>query len=238
MEPETVALDLALIAACGGLVGLDRRGAFQVMISQPLVAVPLLGMALGDLETGLWLGAILQLLWMSSMLFGANTPPNETLSSMVAGGMVLLYGEHIAKADVGVWTLAILLAVPLGPLGRRIDERLERINLGLSQRALAAAAEGRIEVLDRLPWVGLARVFSIHAALAALGSGVGLLVIAALHPVLDGALLAAVVTVGTYVLPALGLAVTVSLVRRRRSILLGLITFVAVIVMLDHGGVG
>ena len=102
MEPATVAIDLALIAACGGVVALDRRGAFQAMISQPLVAVPLLGALLGQLEVGLALGAVLQLLWMSSMLFGANTPPNETLSSMVAGGMVLLYGKHIAAPDVAV----------------------------------------------------------------------------------------------------------------------------------------
>lgn len=238
MEPATVAIDLALIAACGGLVGLDRRGAFQAMISQPLVAVPLLGALLGQLEVGLALGAALQLLWMSSMLFGANTPPNETLASMVAGGMVLLYGKHIATPDIAVMTVGILLAVPLGPLGRAIDVRLERINLALSQRALAAVAESRVEIIDRLPWIALGRVFSIHAALIALGSGIGLIVLAAVHPLLDGAVLAAIATAGMYLVPALGLAVAFSLVRRRRGIALGLLTFVAVAIMLDHGGAG
>lgn len=238
MQPGTVALDLAIIAACGGVLGLDRRGAFQAMISQPLVAVPLLGLALGDLEVGLLLGAVLQLLWMSSMLFGANTPPNETLSSMVAGGMVLLYGEHIAAPDPAVLTIGVLLAVPLGPLGRSIDVRLEKMNLGLSQRALAAAAEGRHELLDGLPWIGLGRSFSVHASLIALGSGLGLLVLAAVQPLLDGALRTSVGVVGTYVVPALGLAVALSLVRRRRGVALSLLTFVAVAILLDHGGAG
>lgn len=238
MEPGTVGLDLLLIALCGGVVGLDRRGAFQAMISQPLVAVPLLGFALGHLELGLQLGALLQLLWMSSMLFGANTPPNETLSSMAVAGMVLLYGKHIAAPDVALWTIAILLAVPLGPLGRHIDMRLERLNLTLSEQAVAAAAEGRDAVIDRLPWVGLARVFSLHAALIALVSGLGLLLLAAVHPFLGGSLRAAMIVVGTYLVPALGVAVALSLVRRRRGIAIAAVAFVAVVMLIDQGGMG
>jgi len=236
MQPDVIALDLALVALCGGIVGLDRRGAFQFMVSQPLVAVPLLGLMLGDVTTGLWLGALLQLLWMSSMLFGANTPPNETLSSIAAGGMVLLYGRHIADPAPVVWVIAVLLAIPLGALGRLIDVRLEQRNRALSERALAAVAKGDLNVIDRLPWIGLSRVFLANALVGALASGLGLLVLAAAQPWVGVSLERAMTAVGAYVLPALGLAVALSLVRRRRAIALALVTFAAVSMMLDHGG--
>ena len=113
MSPLALLTDLASIALLGGLLAVDRRGAFQLMLSQPLVAVPALGLLLGDPLTGLHLGALLQLLWMSSFLFGANVPPNETVASVAIGGMVLLYGRHVGPAEVPIWTLAILIGVPL-----------------------------------------------------------------------------------------------------------------------------
>lgn len=236
MELGDIAYDLGFAAAVGGLLCLDRRGAFQVMVSQPLVALSLLGFMLGDAMLGLWLGAVLQLLWMSSMLFGANTPPNDTLASVSIGTMALLYGKYIGPVDVPLWTLAILLGVPLGPLGKAIDVRLERVNLGLAERALAAAESGRPAQLSWLPMLGLLRVFAIQAVLIAAASGVGLMVLALVHPWLTGSIHRALAVVGAYIVPALGLAVALSLVRRRRGIGLALCAFLAMVLVLEQGG--
>ena len=56
---------MALAAAAGlvgGLAAVERKGAFQLMLSRPLVLAPLLGLALGDLPGGLALGVPLELL--------------------------------------------------------------------------------------------------------------------------------------------------------------------------------
>lgn len=235
MELAALATDLALAAAVGGLVGLDRRSAFQAMISQPLVAVSLLGVLLGQAALGLWLGALLQMLWMSSMLFGANTPPNETLASTAIGAMVLLYARHIGTADPPLWTLAILLGVPLGPLGRKVDVRIEQANLRLAERALTAAEAGRPGELGRLPLIAIGRVFAIQALLVASAAAAGIALLALVHPWLSAPVHRALTVVGMYLIPALGLAVALSLVRRRRGLALALGAFVALCLAIEQG---
>ena len=123
MDPLAIAADVGLVAAFGGVLGMERRGAFQAMLAQPLVAVPALAVVLGDPATGLWLGALLQLLWMSSVLFGANVPPNETMASLSIAGMVLMFGRHVGPVDHAICALAILLGAPLALLGRWLDVR-------------------------------------------------------------------------------------------------------------------
>lgn len=235
MELAPIALDLALAAAVGGLAGLDRRSAFQAMVSQPLVVVSLLGVLFGQAALGLWLGALLQLLWMSSMLFGANTPPNETLASTVIGAIVLLYARHIGPADPPLWTLAILLGVPLGPLGRRVDVRIEEANLRLAERALVAAEAGRITELGRMPLFAIGRVFVIQALLVTSATATGIALLALAHPWLSAPVHRALTVVGLYLIPALGLAVALSLVRRRRGLALALGAFVALCVAIEQG---
>lgn len=234
MDTAAFVRDLLLVALFGGAVGLDRRGAFQLMVSQPLVAVPALGLLLGDVETGLWLGSLLQLLWMSSFLFGAQVPPNETVASISIGGMVLLYGRYEGPPTAEIWTLAILLGAPLSLLGRWVDIRLDRANLGLASRADAAAHDCAPRVLGRIPVIGLVRVFALNAVMVAPAAGLGLVVLSLVAPHLDGAAATAVEAVGHYFLPALGLAVALSTVRRRRALALAAASFTLVLVALQQ----
>ena len=44
MSPAEIATDLNIVTAIGGLLSLDRRASFQLMLSQPMVAVSLLGL--------------------------------------------------------------------------------------------------------------------------------------------------------------------------------------------------
>jgi mannose/fructose/N-acetylgalactosamine-specific phosphotransferase system component IIC len=220
---------LALFIGAAGLLALDRRAAFQAMLSQPIVCVPVLGLYVGQLPLSVDLAVRLQLLWMASMLFGASTPPNETAASLVSAGAALTAGRWLPPSVPAelIFTLAILLGAPFAALGRAVDQRLDRGNSRLAAMADAAAAAGDVAALAWVPWRGMARVTLAHAALAT----VGLLVATpalwalalALHesPVVG----AAVMAVGVYVVPALGLAVSLALVRRRRAVLLGVCTF-------------
>ena len=76
-DPLQLSRDALQVTLVGGLLALDRRGAFQLMVSQPLVVIPVLGLMFGQLDTALWMGALVQLLWMASLIVGASVPPNE-----------------------------------------------------------------------------------------------------------------------------------------------------------------
>ena len=61
---ETMILPVMLM---GFVVGMDTTAAFQIMVSQPLVACTLLGWMVGDPVTGALVGVVTQLLWMGKL---------------------------------------------------------------------------------------------------------------------------------------------------------------------------
>lgn len=225
-----VTADLGLVTLVGGALALDRRGAFQLMVSQPLVVVPILGLMLGNLPHALWMGAVVQLLWLSSLNVGASVPQNETLASVAIGGAALMYARHVGPLDPAVMTLCLLAGAPVALAGRWVDVRLDRENLSLCARADEAAQAGSPFALSRLPALGLLRTFITEGALIAAGLAICLAATTWLRSVLTPAPLKALSVMWTYVLPALGLAVAMTTVRRRRALLLTALAFVTVIV--------
>lgn len=232
-------MELGLLTVCGGLICLDRRGAFQLMISQPLVVVPAMGLIMGDLALGLWLGSMLQLLWLSSLMVGTNVPPNETVAAVVVGGMALLYERHVspggAEVDVVLGTLAILLGAPTAQVSRLLDIRIDRANHALLARADEAARAGAPGAITRLLWRGLLRIFLSGVVVIgpALALGVGLLMV--IEPALSVPLRRAIEVVGLYVIPALGFAVALSTLRRRKALLVAAASFLVAMAVINHG---
>ena len=223
MDGGALALDFAALVLVGSLICLDRKGAFQVMISQPIIAVPLLGLTMGDVGSAVYLGAALQLLWMSSLLVGASVPPNETVASIVIGSVALLYARHVdcpgpADGDLATEALAILIGAPFGEVGRRLEIGLDRANQRLATRADEAARAREPGALSRLPWIGLMRNFGLNAVLITLGVAVGMGLIWLARPRLGPSLETTLAVIRLYVVPALGIAVALSTVRRRRGL--------------------
>jgi len=232
MDPAALAADVGAVAAIGGILALERRGAFQFMVSQPIVGVPLLGLVLGDVTTGVWLGSLLQMLWMSAVLFGANVPPNETLGSVAIGGMVLVYGRYIGPAEPAVWSVAILLGVPLGVLGRSLEIRLDRANRALAVRADEAAKAISPAGLDQLPPMALLRSLLVSAAVIFVAVGAGVAVLMVVFESMGETLSYALELVAFYVVPAVGLAVALTTVRRRRALVLAALSYLCLVVVL------
>ena len=80
-------LELIAISLWGGVVALDTAAAFQIMISQPLVACSVAGLILGNLPLGLMIGIFLQLLWMAEIPAGAAFTPESNVGSAAAAAI-------------------------------------------------------------------------------------------------------------------------------------------------------
>lgn len=130
-----------LIAIIGGIVDLDSTATWQFMISQPIVAAPLTGLFLGSmygeaaagLKMGLVIGTILQLLWIEQLPLGMNVPPDAALASVLSVALGFLAGhsfETYAQREV-CYTIALLLSVALGLLGRSLDMFVRRLNTNI-----------------------------------------------------------------------------------------------------------
>jgi PTS system mannose-specific IIC component len=97
-------MDIVLLSAIISFLALDITIAFQVLISSPIFACPILGWLLGDVELGFEMGFLLQLLWLGRIPAGAYIVPEGNIASMIATVLVLL------NKDIGYpnTTLAIV----------------------------------------------------------------------------------------------------------------------------------
>lgn len=66
----------------GGVLTLDVLVAFQFMVSRPLVAAVLTGLALGEPGVGLALGCLMELIWLGALPVGRVVPPDFTLGAV------------------------------------------------------------------------------------------------------------------------------------------------------------
>lgn len=138
--PEHLTASL-LIALIGGIVDLDSTATWQFMISQPIVAAPLTGLFLGNLygeaavglKLGLMVGVILQLLWIEQLPLGMNVPPDAALASVLSVALGFIAGhsyETYSEREV-CYTVALLISVALGLLGRSLDMFVRRMNTSI-----------------------------------------------------------------------------------------------------------
>lgn len=159
---------VALAGVWGGLVAVERKAFLQAMFSRPLVAATIMGSLLGDVPSGLFVGMLLELFHLGAANLGASLPDNDTLSatstSAVAATMTAATG---AGSTPALWSLAVLLFVGLGRLGRWLDRSLEGYSARLARRALASAEAGNLTRAVRQNLWGMWPHFVLYGLLTA-----------------------------------------------------------------------
>lgn len=149
----------------GGALGLDTTAALQLMVSEPLVAGTLAGLALGDPALGLALGAALQLVWCGALPVGAAPFPDSAPAAVggVGGAFVLTRAGVPAGPALAA---GLVVALCAGLAGQSLTAWLRRRNDGLAAIAEARAASGDAGGVRTAVVLGLAARFATAGALA------------------------------------------------------------------------
>jgi len=128
-------LTLAGIALVGSLIGLDRTAAGQFMISQPIVASPLVGWLLGDTLAGIMIGACLELIWVLDMPIGSFVPADATICAVSATAIAALGSP--GGAPLPVIGFSILLTTAMVPVTMKADDFIRHWNSRLADAVMA-----------------------------------------------------------------------------------------------------
>lgn len=116
-------------------IGYSNSALGSSLLSRPLVLSAFVGLVLGDLETGIKVGATLELVWLGAMAIGASNPPDMTSGTVIGCGYVIATGSDIASA--------VALAVPVSMLMSMVWNFLMAVpGPMMSEKADEYAAQG------------------------------------------------------------------------------------------------
>ncbi len=131
------AIMLGLLAGIGIL---DGRIFGQIMLERPIITGALVGLILGDLKTGIIIGAQLELIWMGIAGIGAATPPDVVTGGILGTAFAILSGNGVE--------VALAIAVPIAVLAQSLGVLVRIINSYFAQRASVYAKKADFGVLQ------------------------------------------------------------------------------------------
>jgi len=158
------------LLAWGTLVGLDLVSVPQLLLSRPLVAGTVAGWLVGDVESGLRVGMILELFALDILAVGGARYPDYGPGTVAA--VALAAGPTLGPAGLGP---AILVGLAVAGLGGWSLSWLRHANSRSVQQRTAALAAGDMRAIRGLQYLGLWRDAARSLGLTALGLGVGVL---------------------------------------------------------------
>lgn len=225
-------IQIVILSLVGGLLCLDRIF-FQAMLSRPIVIAPVAGFLLGDLYTGLIIGAIFELFWMDRAPIGIYIPPNDSIASAFAAALAILAGQTLGAVTKELTALSVLLAVPFGIVAKKIDVRMMSANDLLSDRALEAARTLNLRAIENMTYLALGRVFVFYAATLLILPVIFVPAVTWLYPKLP-VQIGAALSLTYYFLPVLGTAVALSTIKLRGAVPIFCAIFLAAALAMDY----
>lgn len=207
-----------LVAIWAGIAGIDQ---FNVLthLHRPVVTGAVVGLILGDLQTGLITGATLELIWMGMVPLAGAQPPNVVIGGVMGTAFAILIGQEpeVAVSVAVPFAIAVQGAITLmftvyAPIMHRIDRYAEQANT----RAVDWVSMTQLPILFLFNFIiaFLPIYFGVEAARAAVESLPSWL--------LDG------LAVAGGMMPAIGFALLLKIMLKKQYVPFLLVCFVLV----------
>lgn len=126
-----------LVSVVALLAAMDEQLFGALMMSRPLFTGPIIGIIMGDLQTGVIIGASLEAMFMGSIMVGSAVPPEVYASSILSIAIAIQTGAGTGAAVALALPLSVFLqmwrnfcyAIPGSWAGKEISKAVEQRNL-------------------------------------------------------------------------------------------------------------
>ncbi len=129
-------------------IGWFGYGFYDWGICKPILAGPVVGLLLGNVGVGIYIGGTLTLIYLGIVGVGAAIPVNQTIATTVATALCIITGVEPETA--------ITLAVPVAVLGQLDRMAAWTINSSLMHLGDKFAAQDKLKNLEKVTWIGSA----------------------------------------------------------------------------------
>ena len=145
-------MNAILLSLLGALIILDKYALGEFGISQPIITGTIIGAIFGDVWFGIFLGAMIQLVFLGGLPIGRDIPPDGQAAGIITAGSYFLLrnGNSLGHSLF----LAVLLGLAGGIIGGVLEVYARRFNEKLYVRFM-----GHEECLYICHTTGLATAF-------------------------------------------------------------------------------
>ena len=186
-----------ILAVIAGMLYLTRRLCGDVMLERPIVVCPLIGLILGDYQTGLALGATFELIFMGAQTIGGSVPTNMVVASVLGTAFTITTGQGTEQA--------LLVAIPAGVVSSTFEIFAKTVVSVVLARADKYADNGNSKGISFMFFVGNFIHFLAYSVPVFVAIYFGMDAVAGLTESIPENIMNGITAVGN-VLPAIGFA--------------------------------
>jgi len=134
---------IVFLAFISALCSADMVAIGQFMVCRPIFCAPLIGFFMGDVSAGVWIGMIVEMIWINTAPIGINVPVDISMLSILSTFWTCKYFAGLQGA--GIWGL--VLAVPFVYLYRPLEIFGRNFNIKVVrwiERGIKSGKYGRV----------------------------------------------------------------------------------------------